>query len=67
MSTMKNFRFTERFGFDMGAQVQNLFNRHNFDVPSLDVNASNFGVISTMQALGNAGPRAILLTGKVTF
>jgi hypothetical protein len=68
MSVMKGIAFTERFRFDMGAQVQNLFNRHNYDVPtSLDISSSNFGTITGMQKLDNAGPRAIALTGRVSF
>jgi hypothetical protein len=52
----------------MGAQVQNLFNHHNFDVPaSLDIATSNYGQVTGVQTKDNAGPRAISLTARVSF
>ncbi|CAN5499810.1 hypothetical protein BH10ACI4_BH10ACI4_35590 [soil metagenome] len=68
MSLMKGVTFTEAVKVEMGAQVQNLFNRHNFDIPnSLDVNVASFGQITTMQSKDNAGPRAVALTARVSF
>jgi len=67
-SLMKSLSFSERFKFQMGAQVQNLFNHHNFDIPtSLDISTSNFGQITNMQTKDNAGPRAIALTARLSF
>jgi hypothetical protein len=77
MSLMKSVSFTELVKLQMGAQVQNLFNHHNFDVPSsLDLSTSNivngvqqgnFGKITSIQSKDNAGPRAIALTARLSF
>ena len=68
MSLLKNLRFTERVNLQAGAQVQNILNHRNLDVPaSLVLDTSNFGEISSLQAKDNAGPRAIALTVRMTF
>ena len=68
MSLMKSVSFTELVKLQMGAQVQNLFNHHNFDVPaSLDIATSNYGQVTGVQTKDNAGPRAISLTARVSF
>jgi hypothetical protein len=74
---MKSIVFTERMKFQMGAQVHNLFNHHNYDIPSsLDlatssikngVETGSFGQITSMQSKDNAGPRAISLTARLSF
>jgi hypothetical protein len=68
MSMMKSVGFTEQVKLQMGAQVQNLLNHHNYDIPaSLDIATSNFGQISSVQTKDNAGPRAIALTARLSF
>jgi hypothetical protein len=68
MSLMKSVAFTEQVKLQVGAQVQNLLNHHNYDVPSsLDITTANFGVISSVQTKDNAGPRAISLTARLSF
>lgn len=68
MALMKGVSLSEKTRFDFGAQVQNVLNHHNYDVPaSLDVASSTFGVISSVQTKDNAGPRAISLTGRLSF
>jgi hypothetical protein len=68
LSLLKNIRFTERLNLQAGAQVQNILNHRNLDVPaSLVLDTSNFGQISSLQAKDNAGPRAIALTVHMTF
>lgn len=67
-SLFKNVKFTERMNFQMGAQVQNLFNHQNLAVPaSLVVGTQGFGQISSVQTQGNAGPRGVMLTGRFSF
>ncbi|WP_263383083.1 TonB-dependent receptor [Granulicella arctica] len=72
-SLLKGITFTERIRVDMGVQVQNLFNHHNYETTALDINVpSSYGISTTVQgqAAGqqaNAGPRALLLTGRVSF
>jgi len=67
-SLFKNVKFSERVNFQFGAQSQNLFNHQNLAVPaSLVLGTSNFGQISSVQTTGNAGPRAVMLTGRLSF
>ncbi len=67
-SLMKSVSFTEQIELQVGAQVQNLFNHHNYDVPaSLDIATSNFGQITSVQTKDNAGPRAVALTARFSF
>ena len=67
-SLFKTFNFTEHYGFQFGAQAQNIFNHQNLDVPaSMVVGTSNFGVLDSVQTQGNAGPRSLMLTGRLTF
>jgi hypothetical protein len=67
-SLMKSVTFTEQCKLQVGAQVQNLFNHHNYDVPaSLDIATSNFGQITSVQTKDNAGPRAVALTARLSF
>jgi hypothetical protein len=67
-SLLKSFVFTEQLRLQFGAQVQNLFNHHNYDIPaSLDIATANFGQITSVQTKDNAGPRAIALTARLSF
>ncbi|MBT9333241.1 TonB-dependent receptor [Paracidobacterium acidisoli] len=67
-SLFKDVKFTERMNFQFGAQAQNLFNHQNLAVPaSLTLGTQNFGQISSVQTQGNAGPRAVMLTGRFSF
>jgi hypothetical protein len=67
-SLFKSIRFTERLDLQLGAQVQNILNHQNLDVPaSLVLGTSNFGQISSVETQGNAGPRAVMLTGRLSF
>jgi hypothetical protein len=68
LSLIKNVKFTERLNLQAGAQVQNILNHRNLDVPaSLVLGTSNFGQISSLQAKDNAGPRAVALTIRMAF
>jgi hypothetical protein len=59
---------TERLNLQAGAQVQNILNHRNLDVPaSLVLGTTNFGQISSLQTKDNAGPRAISLTIRMAF
>lgn len=67
-SLMKSLVFTEQVRLQVGAQVQNLFNHHNYDIPaSLDIATPNFGQITSVQTKDNAGPRAVALTARLSF
>lgn len=68
LSLLKTVKFTEQLNLQAGAQVQNILNHRNLDVPaSLVLDTSNFGQISSLQAKDNAGPRAIALTVRLAF
>jgi Carboxypeptidase regulatory-like domain len=67
-SLFKALSFSERYGFQFGVQAQNIFNHPNLDVPaSLVLGTSNFGEIDSVQTQGNAGPRSLMLTGRLSF
>jgi hypothetical protein len=67
-SLFKSVKFTERYNLQCGVQAQNLFNHQNLAVPSsLELGTSNFGVISSVQSQGNAGPRSLMFTGRLAF
>lgn len=67
-SLMKSVVFTEQVKLQVGAQVQNLLNHHNYDIPaSLDIATPNFGQITSVQTKDNAGPRAVALTARLSF
>jgi len=52
----------------IGAQVANVFNHPNFNVPgSLTVGVAGFGQITSLQTAEGAGPRDIQLTARITF
>jgi hypothetical protein len=58
----------ERLNLQAGAQVQNILNHRNLDVPaSLVLGTTNFRQISSLQTKDNAGPRAISLTIRMAF
>ncbi|MGH9478387.1 MAG: hypothetical protein ACRD1A_04085, partial [Terriglobales bacterium] len=79
LSLMKNTQFPgwEKGTLGLGVQFFNLFNHANFDQPVGDVNSSSFGqVINTVGVPtsimgsflgGDASPRIIQLTAKITF
>jgi hypothetical protein len=67
LSLIKNVKFTERLNLQAGAQVQNILNHRNLDVPSLVLGTSNFGQVSGLQTKDNAGPRAVALTIRMAF
>ena len=68
MSLIKSIQIKERLRVQFGAQVANLFNHPNFAPPqNLTLGVSGFGAITAMQVAEGAGPRAIQLTGRITF
>ena len=74
----KNFHITERLKFAVGVQAFNLFNHPNFGLPDSGMGDSTFGQQTGAMArtptsaygsfLGfDSSPRAVQLTGKITF
>ena len=68
MSLLKRIPLTESVRLEFGAQVSNLFNHPNYAPPSnLTLGIPAFGQITALQSAEGAGPRAIQLTGRLTF
>ncbi len=79
MSIMKNFPFPHFEGarISVGAQFFNLFNHPNFDQPVQDIASPQFGsIVATVSSPtsiigsflgGDASPRLIQLTARITF
>ncbi len=76
-SVNKNFKLTERMAFGIGANMYNVFNHPNFDLPVNVLGASTFGTITSV-ALPPTGPygaffanlpsaRVIQFQGKLVF
>ena len=68
LSLLKRIEITETTRFELGAQVANAFNHPNYLAPSnLTVGVAGFGQVTAMQSAEGGGPRAIQLTGRITF
>ena len=64
---LKSTKLTEGTDFLLGIQVANLFNRRNYEPPSMQVDAGGFGQISALQTAEGAGPRTAQITARITF
>jgi hypothetical protein len=65
---LKRVVIRESLRFEFGAQVANATNHPNYVAPAnLTVGVPGFGQITTMQTAEGGGPRAIQLTGRLTF
>ncbi len=68
LSLLKRVALTETARIEFGAQVANLFNHPNYLAPSnLTVGVAGFGQVTAMQSAEAGGPRAMQLTGRITF
>jgi hypothetical protein len=77
MSLRKNFRFTERVGFQLGTNAYNWFNHANYGAPYPNTNAPFLGVVAFTQtpptspygafAAAATDMRIAQITAKVTF
>ena len=68
LSLLKRFVIRESTRFEIGAQAANIFNHPNYLAPSnLTVGVPGFGQVTAMQSAEGAGPRAIQLTGRISF
>ena len=83
MTLRKNFRITERIGFQLGANAFNVFNHPNFNAPSANTAFGGlFGTINNAIVSGNPQPptspygafasaavdaRIVQVQGKITF
>jgi hypothetical protein len=77
MSIRKDFRVTERVGFQLGLNAYNWFNHANYGTPYPNTNAPFFGQVVAMQtpptspygafAAAATDMRMAQIVGKVTF
>ncbi len=68
LSLLKRIPLAESVRFEFGAQVSNVTNHPNYTPPgNLTLTVPGFGQITGMQTAEGAGPRAIQLTGRLTF
>lgn len=67
LSLFRTFKLTERVNMRLGAAATNIANHPNYGTPGLTLGTSTFGIISSLQTAEGAGPRAMQLTGRITF
>ena len=64
-SVIKRVPITEAVHFELKAEAIDAFNRHNFNVPSVNPNDPAFGIPQIGSV--DLGPRVIQLTGRISF
>jgi hypothetical protein len=70
LSLFRSFKVAEKAQFRLGMAAANALNHPNYAPPcanGLTLGTSTFGVISSLQAAEGTGPRAIQLSGRLTF
>lgn len=67
LSVIKSVSLGETAKFQFGAQISNLFNHRNYDVPNMELDTDSFGTITSLQKAEGAGPRAMQLTARISF
>ena len=60
---MKNFRWSERFRFQLRADASNVFNHPNWSDPNVNLSSAVFGLIQTK----SGGGRIVQLQAKIYF
>jgi hypothetical protein len=67
LSLLRTFKITEKVKMRLAAAATNAFNHPNYSSPGLTLGTSTFGIISSLQSAEGAGPRALQLSGRITF
>jgi hypothetical protein len=68
LSLFRSIPISERFKMRIGVSAANALNHANYAVPaSLVLGNAQFGAITSMQPVEAGGPRALQLTGRLTF
>ncbi len=67
LSLLRNFKIREKVNLRLGVAGTNMLNHPNYGVPGLTLGQSTFGIISSLQTSEGAGPRALQMTGRITF
>ena len=66
-SLVRIFKLSERQTLQAEAQVFNIFNHPNFDVPVRIFDSSNFGALDSSNAYGNRPPRQVQVALRYRF
>jgi hypothetical protein len=67
LSLFKSFRLVERSRLQVGIAAANALNHLNLGNPGVNLSASSFGTITSLQSAEGAGPRSVQLTARLTF
>jgi outer membrane receptor protein involved in Fe transport len=67
MSLTRNIRITEHSALQLRAEVFNIFNHPNFDVPDRIYDSPTFGSLNSANAYGNRPPRQTQLGIRYSF
>ncbi|MGH9661922.1 MAG: hypothetical protein ACRD96_25465, partial [Bryobacteraceae bacterium] len=67
LALMKNFRFEEGRNFQFRFESYNIFNRPNFQLPNIQFNSINGGLITGVADTGRGGPRVFQAALKYEF
>lgn len=67
MSISKNFRFTERFNFDLRLDARNVFNTVSFDNPNATLTTSTTAPFGRIRDSVISGARKMQISGKLNF
>jgi hypothetical protein len=65
MNLVKRFKISERFNAQVGIVGQNVLNHEVFSAPSLNINSTSFGRITS--SAGGFGPRIFALQARLNF
>jgi hypothetical protein len=67
LSLFRSVSFQEKVKLRMGVAAGNLLNHPNYATPALTLGNATFGTITALQSAESAGPRNLMLTGRLTF
>ena len=67
LSLAKGFALSGPARFLLSVAAANVFNHRNYEPPNMQVDASGFGSITSLQQAEGAGPRSLELSGRITF
>jgi len=71
MNLVKRFRITETKQFEFRLDAVNILNHPNFSAPTVDINNTNFGTISSLASGsnigGNGGMRSFIINTRLNF
>ena len=67
LKIQKTFEIVEKIRLQLEGSAANLTNTPNFAAPALNINAANFGRITSTQGIENAGARNLQVGLRLLF